>query len=92
MFIFISKYASRIDNGGFHPTAIHFSKLKEEDILWHYLYTKSVTHMHHILMYDDLLHSYQNLKRQNMLIRMKTKEHEESSDMKKDSLLSDMFG
>jgi len=55
----------RFHTDGFHPNAVHFADLKEEDILWHYLNTKSVTHMHRIMMYDDLLRDYQHLKRQN---------------------------
>ena len=39
----------RFHTDGFHPNAVHFADLKEEDILWHYLNTKSVTHMHRIM-------------------------------------------
>ena len=42
-------YFFRFHTDGFHPNAVHFADLKEEDILWHYLNTKSVTHMHRIM-------------------------------------------
>ena len=30
--------------------------------MWHYLKTKSVVHMHSLLMYDDLMTKYQHVK------------------------------
>ena len=69
----------RIDHQGFHPLPIHFANLKEEDILWHYLHTKSVIHMHHIFMYDDLIHKHQNLTRLLMAIRDEKNESKELS-------------
>ena len=55
----------RFHTNSFHPFGVKFADLKEEDILWHYLNTKSVTHMHRIFMYNNLLRDYQQLKRQN---------------------------
>ena len=55
----------RFNTNGFHPLDVKFGELNEEDILWHYLDTKSVTHMHRIFMYNNLLRENQHLKRQN---------------------------
>ena len=55
----------RFNTNGFHPHDINFGDLNEEDILWHYFDTKSVTHMHRIFMYNNLLRENQHLKRQN---------------------------
>ena len=55
----------RFHTNSFHPNGVKFADIKEEDILWHYLNTKSVTHMHRIFMYNNLLSDYQQLKRQN---------------------------
>lgn len=52
----------RYHSDGFHPNAVNFADLKESDILWHYLSTKSVNHMHRIFMYEDLLNKYEKLK------------------------------
>ena len=55
----------RFNTNGFHPHNVKFGDLNEEDILWHYLNTKSVTHMHRIFMYKNLLQENQHLKTQN---------------------------
>ena len=56
----------RFHTDGFHPNAVHFADLKEEDILWHYLNTKSVTHMHRI-MYEliSCFHEFCNYESTN---------------------------
>merc|ERR1711962_428302 len=73
----------RFHTDGFHPNAVHFADLKEEDILWHYLNTKSVTHMHRIFMYNDLLREHQNLKRQNKKLISAEKDFKKPCDHKK---------
>ena len=55
---------SRFHCDGFHPNAVHFTDLKESDILWHYLGQKSVDHMHRIFTYQELLQSYQKAEQQ----------------------------
>ena len=69
----------RFNTNGFHPHAVKFSDLNEEDILWHYLNTKSVTHMHRIFMYKNLLLENQHLKRQNKNITQVENELEKQS-------------
>jgi hypothetical protein len=54
----------RYHSDGFHPNAVHFADLKETDILWHYLKTKSVHHMHKIFTYDQLMNQYHNVSDQ----------------------------
>jgi len=73
----------RFHTDGFHPNAVHFADLKEEDILWHYLNTKSVTHMHRIFMYNDLLREHQNLKRQNKKLISAEKDSKKPCDQNK---------
>lgn len=51
----------RYHSDGFHPNAVNFADLKETDILWHYLKTKSVHHMHHVFMYNELLANYHHV-------------------------------
>ena len=76
------KCVFRFHTDGFHPNAVHFADLKEEDILWHYLNTKSVTHMHRIFMYNDLLREHQNLKRQNKKLISAEKDFKKPCDHK----------
>lgn len=52
----------RYHTDGFHPNAVHFADLKETDVLWHYLSSKSLEMMHKIFMFDDLLSKYQRLE------------------------------
>ena len=53
---------ARYHSDGFHPNVFNFKDVSESDILWHYLKTKSVHHMHKIMMYEDLMNQYQHIK------------------------------
>ena len=53
---------ARYHSDGFHPNVFNFKDVTESDILWHYLKTKSVHHMHKILMFEDLMNQYQHTK------------------------------
>ena len=49
------------------------------DVMWHYLKTKSVIHMHSLLMYDDLMTKYQHVK-EELNIQNNKKDNEINTD------------
>ena len=54
----------------------NFQDVSTGDVMWHYLKTKSVVHMHSLLMYDDLMTKYQHVKDElNILKQQKIIEH-----------------
>ena len=45
------------------------------DVMWHYLKTKSVIHMHSLSMYDDLMTKYQHVKDELNILKNKGIDH-----------------